>query len=106
MARVKRVSPAGEVFHVLNRRDSRLKRCRRYFVPDSFSPSRGIKTERYNTTGPWPCGSSSSSSSSSGSGIGNLIARSETKFDDRGRVYQTIRYAVNVATGIVGNALT
>jgi hypothetical protein len=66
-----------------------------------------VKTDRYNTVGAWPCGSSSSSSSSSsGSGIGNLIARSETKFDDRGHVYQTIRYAVNVTTGIVGNALT
>jgi hypothetical protein len=36
---------------------------------------------------------------------GNLIARSETKFDNRGRVYQTIRYAVNPATGAVGNSL-
>jgi YD repeat-containing protein len=36
---------------------------------------------------------------------GNLIARSETKFDNRGRVYQTIRYAVNPATGTVGNSL-
>ena len=27
-------------------------------------------------------------------------------FDDRGRVYQTIRYAVDPATGIVGNSLT
>lgn len=36
---------------------------------------------------------------------GNLIARSETKFDNRGRVYQTIRYAVNPATGSVGNSL-
>ena len=65
---------------------------------------RAIKTERYDTVG--PCSSSSSSSSSSGSTLGNLIARSETKFDDRGRVYQTIRYAVNVTTGIVGNSLT
>jgi RHS repeat-associated protein len=37
---------------------------------------------------------------------GNLIARSETFFDDLGRVYQTKRYAVNVSTGSVGNALT
>ena len=36
----------------------------------------------------------------------NLIARSETKFDDRGRVYQTIRYGVDPSTGNVGNALT
>jgi hypothetical protein len=65
---------------------------------------RVVKSERYNTIG--PCTSSSSSSSSSGSAFSNLIARSETKFDDRGRVYQTIRYAVDVTTGIVGNALT
>lgn len=69
---------------------------------DNFD--RVIKTERYDTVG--PCTSSSSSSSSSGSTLGNLIARSETKFDDRGRVYQTIRYAVDVTTGIVGNSLT
>ncbi|MBI1313190.1 hypothetical protein GC176_18010 [bacterium] len=44
-----------------------------------------------------PCdgNSSSSSSSSSGSTIGNLIERSETKYDDRGRVHRTIRYAVD-----------
>ena len=37
---------------------------------------------------------------------GNLIARSETLFDDRGRVYQSIRYAVDPDTGDVGNSLT
>ena len=37
---------------------------------------------------------------------GNLIARSETLFDDRGRVYRTIRYGVDPATGTVGNSLT
>ena len=36
---------------------------------------------------------------------GNLIARSETLFDDRGRVYQTIRYGVDPSTGTVGNSL-
>ncbi|MCZ2341705.1 MAG: hypothetical protein LC104_07900 [Bacteroidales bacterium] len=36
---------------------------------------------------------------------GNLIGRSETLFDDRGRVYRTIRYAVDPATGTVGNSL-
>ena len=51
--------------------------------------SRVIKTERYNTT----------------SG-GNLIARSETKFDDRGRVYRRIQYGVDPSTGSVGNSLT
>jgi hypothetical protein len=38
-------------------------------------------------------------------GGGNLVARSETKFDDRGRVYQTLGYAVNPDTGSVGNSL-
>ena len=37
---------------------------------------------------------------------GNLIARSETLFDDRGRVYQSVRYAVDPDTGDVGNSLT
>ncbi len=36
---------------------------------------------------------------------GNLVARSETFFDDLGRAYQTKRYAVNVSNGTVGNAL-
>jgi RHS repeat-associated protein len=34
-----------------------------------------------------------------------LLARSETFYDDRGRVYQTKRYAVDVSDGSVGNAL-
>jgi len=34
-------------------------------------------------------------------GEGNLIARNETLYDDRGRVYRTIRYAVDLATGSV-----
>ena len=37
---------------------------------------------------------------------GNLIARSETKYDDRGRVYQSVRYGVDPSTGTVGNSLT
>jgi len=48
-----------------------------------------IKRERYDTTT-----------------SGNLVARSETKFDDRGRVYQTSRYGVDPSTGTVGNSLT
>lgn len=47
------------------------------------------KTERYDTNS-----------------LGNLIARSETKFDDRGRVYRTIAYGVDPSTGTVGNSLT
>lgn len=50
---------------------------------------RVTKTDRHNTTA-----------------AGNLIARNETKYDDRGRVYQTIRYGVDPATGTVANALT
>jgi hypothetical protein len=65
---------------------------------------RVTKVERYNTF--CPDTSSSSSSSSSASGEGNLIARSETKFDDRNRVYQTVTYGVNPSTGAVGNSLT
>ncbi len=37
---------------------------------------------------------------------GNLIAQSETKFDDRGRIYQSVTYAVDPSTGTVGNSLT
>ena len=37
---------------------------------------------------------------------GNLVAQSETKYDDRGRVYQALRYSVNPSTGSVGHALT
>lgn len=48
-----------------------------------------VKSERYDTT----------------SG-GNLIARSETKFDPRGQTYQRIRYGVEPSTGTVGNSLT
>ncbi|MBC8873387.1 MAG: RHS repeat-associated core domain-containing protein [Planctomycetes bacterium] len=50
---------------------------------------RVTKSERYDTTA-----------------NGNLIARSETKYDDRGRVYESIRYGVNPTTGAVGNSLT
>jgi len=37
---------------------------------------------------------------------GNLIARSDTKYDDRGRIYQSVHYGVDTSTGSVGNALT
>lgn len=37
---------------------------------------------------------------------GNLVAKSEVKYDARGRVYQTVRYGVDPDTGTVGNALT
>jgi len=68
---------------------------------------RVIQTERYDTLGPCcPGSSSSSSSSSSGSAEGNLVSRTETKYDPRGRVCQTIRYGVDPATGTVGNPLT
>ncbi|HEX7449814.1 MAG TPA: RHS repeat-associated core domain-containing protein [Pirellulales bacterium] len=36
---------------------------------------------------------------------GNLIGRSKTFYDDRGRVYQTITYGVDPSTGNVGNSL-
>ena len=37
---------------------------------------------------------------------GNLIGRSDTKYDKRGRVYRRLAYAVNPGSGAVGNALT
>jgi len=37
---------------------------------------------------------------------GNLIARGDTQYDNRGRVYQQIRYAVDPSTGSLGNSLT
>ena len=66
------------------------------------------KTERYDTYGPdfGGGGGTMSSSSSSGSSLGNLIARNEVLYDDRNRIYRTIRYAVEPSTGQVGNALT
>lgn len=51
--------------------------------------NRVVKTERYDTTA-----------------LGNLIARKETNYDDRGRVFQTIRHAVDPNSGDVGNDLT
>ncbi|MEO8495591.1 MAG: RHS repeat-associated core domain-containing protein, partial [Planctomycetota bacterium] len=48
-----------------------------------------VKTERYDTTA-----------------SGNLVALSETRFDDRGRLYQSVRFGVDPATGSVGNSLT
>jgi RHS repeat-associated protein len=38
-------------------------------------------------------------------GASELRGKSETKFDDRGQVYQTIRHNVNVS-GVIGNRLT
>ena len=39
------------------------------------------------------------------SASGNLIGRTVTNYDNRGKVYQTITYAVNPNTGAVGNSL-
>ena len=39
------------------------------------------------------------------SASGHLIARNKTMFDNRGRTYQTIRYAVDPGSGSVGNSL-
>ena len=41
-----------------------------------------------------------------GSAAGRRLARGETLYDERGRVYATKRYSVNVNTGAVGPALT
>jgi GT2 family glycosyltransferase len=48
-----------------------------------------VKTERYDTTA-----------------SGHLVARDETLFDNRGRVYRTVQYAVDPNTGTVGGSLT
>lgn len=48
-----------------------------------------VKTELYDTAA-----------------TGHLVARSETKFDNRGRIYRTLRYGVDPSTGTVGNTLT
>ncbi len=61
-----------------------------FYQKDAYDNlGRVIKTERYDTT----------------SG-GNLVARSETKYDDRGRVFRRIKYGVNPSNGSVGNSLT
>ena len=49
---------------------------------------RSVMTERYD-----------------GSASGRLLARSETAYDDRGRVYRTLRHAVDPATGAIGSSL-
>jgi RHS repeat-associated protein len=70
---------------------------------------RVIRSERYDTRGPCACecpSSSSSSSSSSSAAPGPLIAKSETLFDARDRVYRTVRYGVDPATGTIGHSLT
>jgi RHS repeat-associated protein len=40
------------------------------------------------------------------SASGNLVGRSDTKYDARGRVWRTIRYGVDPSTGTVGQSLT
>lgn len=52
-----------------------------------MDPDRVTRVDRHNTTG-----------------AGNLIARSDTKYDPRGRVWRTIRYEVNPSTGTVGGS--
>ncbi len=81
-----------------------------FFQCDTYDNlNRIVRSERYDTFGTCctnPSGSSSSSSSSSSGAVpGPLIARSETRYDARDRVYQTLSYAVNPTTGDVGNAL-
>ncbi len=47
-----------------------------------------------------------SSSTRHGNSSGALLSRSDTHFDDRGRVYRTVVWAVNPSTGALGNSLT
>ena len=61
-----------------------------FYQEDEFDNlNRKTKAERYDTNS-----------------SGNLIARSEARFDNRGQVYQTIQYGVDPSTGTVGNSLT
>lgn len=60
-----------------------------YFEKRHFdNVDRLVMTERYDT-----------------SDAGNLIARWSVNFNNRGDVYQTIRYGVDPTTGVVGNSL-
>jgi len=60
-----------------------------YFQKQYFDNlDRVIRIERYDTTA-----------------MGNLIALSERKYDDQGRVYRSVRYGVDPATGTVGVSL-
>ena len=84
-----------------------------YEVTEYDNLDRVTRTERYDSAGSGGSSSSSSSSSSAssssssgGGGSGILILRSDSRYDSLGRTYQTIRYAVDPATGTVGNALT
>lgn len=66
------------------------------------------QTDRWNTYK--PSGSSSSSSGTSGSsggasGLGNLIGRTQTFYDNQGRIYQSKVFAVDPFSGAPGNSL-
>ncbi len=69
--------------------DGHRRRGRFYAKVYYDNLDRVTRTERYDTTL-----------------SGNLVARNDTLYDDRNRVYQSIRYGVDPTTGLVGNALT
>jgi RHS repeat-associated protein len=61
-----------------------------YFSKNTYdNQDRVVTAERYDTTE-----------------SGNLVARTETSYDDQGRVYQTVTYAVDVTTGTVTGHIT
>jgi hypothetical protein len=71
-----------------DRRTSMTDATSRYTVYTYDNMDRQTEVQSYSTSG------------------GTLYAQGKTNYDDRGRVYQTLTYAVDPSTGTVGNALT
>jgi len=72
-----------------NRRRSTDGEVDRYFEFAYDNLGRQTQIERYDTDS-----------------TGNLVARTERSYDDRGRVYEQIQYEVDPATGNVGTSMT
>ena len=70
-----------------NRKISTTDATTRYFLDTLDNLNRRTQSQGFATLG------------------GTLFAQKQIKHDDRSRVYQTLTYAVNVSTGVVGNAL-
>jgi len=80
-----RVTAFGYDFR--DRRTSMTDATNRYTVYTLDNLDRQTQVQSYATSG------------------GNLYSQSQTNYDDRGRVYQTLTYAVDPSTGTVGNSL-
>jgi hypothetical protein len=70
-----------------DRQTSMTDATNRYTVYTYDNLSRQIEVQSYATS------------------TGNLYAQNKTKYDDRGRIYQTLTYAVDPSTGTTGNTL-